>query len=230
MVPSGVAQNAAPAAALLPPQTISLPTYTTSATVNGTAYKYTRWWAATLAKGGTTTIPVLLVPVTLSFDGPVDTRRARRWCWDAGAIAQNVLHSPIFSKYAFGAGDTQYIDALMRTEFNSTGDWHTLLGTPKIAPVHISVPVWDGYVMTSKKTGGMLAMVDQLFMQQAIFAQLSNVTPGTLVIAITRDTTYYINYDATECWHVGQRMAWTLRSPTVRRLCWDRTWTRTRWT
>ncbi len=191
------AQQAAPAAPPLPPQTISLPTYTTSATMGGTAFKYTLV-GGDPAKGGTTTIPVLLVPVTLSFDGPVDTT-GKKVVLDAGAIAQNVIHSPIFGKYAFGGGNTQYIDALMRTEFNSTGDWHTLLGTPKIAPVHISVPVWDGYVMTSKKTGGMLAMVDQLFMQTAIFAQLSNVTPGTLVIAITRDTTFYINSDATEC-------------------------------
>jgi len=197
VVPSGVAQNAAPAAAPLPPQTISLPTFTSTASVGGTSYKYTLV-GGDPAKGGTTTIPVLLVPVTLTIEAPVDTT-GKKVVLDARGIAQNVVKSPIFSKYNFPAGDTQYIDALMRTEFNSTGDWHTVLGTPKISPITIDVPVWDGYVMTSKKTGGMLAMVDQLFMQTAIFAQLANVTPGTLVIAVTRDATFYINHDATEC-------------------------------
>ena len=184
----------------LPPQTISLPTFTTSATVGGRDYIYTLV-GGDPAKGGATTIPVLLVPITLTIEAPMNTAGTKA-VLDAGAIAEKVIHSPIFAKYAFGSGDTQYIDALLRTEFyaqGGSGDWHTLLGTPKVAPIHIDVPVWDGYVMTSKKTGGMLAMVDQRFMQQALFAQLSNVTPGTLVIAVTRDVTYYINNDATEC-------------------------------
>ncbi len=86
---------------------------------------------------------------------------------------------------------------MMRADFGGAG--HTLLGTPKVVPVSIDVPVWDGYVMTSKKTGAKLAMVDQRYVQQALFAHLANVTPGTLVIAIARDVTYYINDDATEC-------------------------------
>ncbi len=197
--PLCVAQNAPSAATPLPPQTISLPTFTTRATVGGADYTYTLV-GGDPANGGTTTIPVLLVPITLTIEAPMNMA-GEKAVLDAGPIAEKVIHSPIFAKYAFGGGDTQYTDALLRTEFytrGGSGDWHTLLGTPKVAPVHIDVPVWDGYVMTSKKTGGMLAMVDQRFMQQALFAQLSNVTPGTLVIAVTRDVTYYV-HDATEC-------------------------------
>ncbi len=189
---SGAAQNAADTGTLLP-------TFTTTATVGGSDYTYTLA-GGDPAKGGTTTIPVLLVPITLTIEAPMDAA-GHKAVLEASSIAENVIRSPLFAKYAFGAGDTQYIDAMLRTEFYSQGgggDWHTLLGTPKVAPLHIDVPVWDGYVMTSKKTGGMLAMVDERYVQDALFAQLSNVTPGTLVIAVTRDVTYYV-HDATEC-------------------------------
>lgn len=210
---AGVGFGQAPAAAPLPPQTISVPTYTTSATVGARTYEY-RLAGGDPAKGGTTTIPVMLVPVTLTIENPVDLT-GRKAVLDARPIVQNIMKSPIFANYDFGAaGKTQYIDALMRTEFGQTGDWHTLLGKPEVVPISIDVPVWDGYVMTSKKTGGMLAMVDQLFMQQQIFSQLANVTPGTLVIAIVRDTTYYINHDATECCTWG---TWGVDSSTAAR-------------
>ena len=63
----------------------------------------------------------------------------------------------------------------MRADFHQeggSGDWHTRLGQPKVVPVKIDVPVGLGYVLTSKKTGRMLAMVDLRFMQQELFKQL----------------------------------------------------------
>ncbi len=198
-VQTSVAQNAAPAAAPLPPQTISVPTFTSTATVGGTSYKYTLV-GQDPAKGGTTTIPVVLVPVTLTIEGRMDAT-GRKAVLDAGPIATKIVHSPIFAKYAFASGTTQYADAIMRADFykeGGSGDWHTLLGTPKIMPVKVTLPIEDGYVMTSKKTGAKLALADVRFMQAEIFKQLGPVAPGTLVIAVTRDVTFYAS-DATEC-------------------------------
>ena len=86
-----------------------------------------------------------------------------------------------------------------------SGDWHTRLGQPKVLTVNIDVPVGLGYVLTSKKTGRMLAMVDLRFMQQELFKQLPKdaVAAGTLLVAVARDTTYYVNADATQCCHWG---------------------------
>src|SRR5206468_6062105 len=103
---------------------------------------------------------------------------------------------------------TQYADALMRADFykeGGSGDWHTLLSQPTLLPLRITVPVGLGYVLTSKKTGRTLAMVDLRFMQAELFKQLPKdaVPPGSLVVAVARDTTYYVNNDATQCCRWG---------------------------
>jgi hypothetical protein len=110
-------------------------------------------------------------------------------------------------------------DARISTE-DGSGNWHTLLNQPKVVPVKIDVPVGLGYVLTSKKTGRMLAMVDLRFMQQELFRQLpKDATPvGTLVLAVARDTTYYVNADATQCCRWGACGIDT--SAGARSLCW----------
>ncbi len=84
LIAAGAANAQGPAAAPLPPQTISLPTWTTTATVNGTSYKYTLL-GGDPAKGGTTTIPVLLVPITMTIENPMDLA-GHKAVLDAGAI------------------------------------------------------------------------------------------------------------------------------------------------
>src|SRR5262245_53118989 len=201
-----IGQGAPPTAPPFPPQTISLPTFTSHASVAGTSYTYTLL-GGDPANGGTTTIPTVLAAITLTIDAPMDGA-GRKAVLDAGPIAQQVIRSPVFADYPFAAGTTQYADALMRTDFyteNASRDWHTRLGQPKLVPVKIEVPIGRGYVLTSKKTGRMLAMVDLVFMQQEIFNQLPKgaVHPGALLLAVARDTTYYVNSDATQCCHWG---------------------------
>jgi chitinase len=200
------AQNGPPPAPPLPPQTISLPTFTSTAVVGGTTYTYTLV-GSDPAKGGTTTIPTVLVPIAMTVEAPMDAS-GRKAVLDAGPIATRVIRSPIFANYPFPSGTTQYADALMRADFfkeGGGGDWHTRLGQPRVVPVKIDVPVGLGYVLTSKKTGRMLAMVDLRFVQQELFKQLAKdaAPPGTLVLAVARNTTYYVNEDATQCCRWG---------------------------
>ena len=201
-----VGQGTPPAAPPFPPQTISLPTFTSHVTVAGTSYTYTLL-GGDPAKGGTTTIPTVLAAITLTIDAPMNAT-GRKAVLDAGPIAQQVIRSPIFADYPFASGTTQYADALMRTDLhaeNASGDWHTRLGQPTLVPLKIEIPIGRGYVLTSKKTGRMLAMVDLRYMQQEIFNQLPKdaVQPGALLLAVARDTTYYVNSDATQCCHWG---------------------------
>ena len=200
------AQAGSPPAPALTPQTISVPTFTSTAVVGGTTYSYTLV-GGDPAKGGTTTIPTVLVPIAMTVDAPMDAS-GRKAVLDAGPIAARVIRSPIFANYPFASGTTQYADALMRADFfkdSGSGDWHTRLGQPRIVPVKIEIPVGLGYVLTSKRAGRLLAMVDLRFMQQEIFRQLAKdtVPPGTLVLAVARDTTYYVNEDATQCCRWG---------------------------
>src|SRR5436190_5050140 len=204
----GFAQNVpAPAAPPpLPPQTISLPTFASTAAVGDARFTYTLL-GNDPAKGGTTTIPTVLVPVAMTIDAPMDAT-GKKAVFDAGPIASAVVKSPIFAKFPFASGATQYADAMMRADFHKDtggGDWHTLLGQPTIVPIAVTVPVGNGYVLTSKKTGRMLAMVDLRFMQAEVFKHLPRAAggPGRLVMFVARDVTYYVNNDATQCCHSG---------------------------
>ncbi|MGC2399760.1 MAG: glycosyl hydrolase family 18 protein [Acidobacteriaceae bacterium] len=179
----------------------SLPTFTRTYTAHDQNYSYTVV-GGDPAKGGTTTLPTVLAPITLTIEAPMDASGAKA-VLDAGPEVDRVLRSPIFSNYRFSSGTTQYADAIMRADFSKgiAKDWHTLLQKPKVIPLKIDVPIGKGYVLTSKKTGRVLAMVDVLFMQQQIFQQLpkEDTGAGTLVIAMTKNVTYYTDEDATEC-------------------------------
>jgi chitinase len=149
------------------------------------------------ARGATTTIPTVLVPMTLSFDSKKTA--GKPFVMDAGPDVAGLLPSPVFSKFAFSSGGaTQYADAFLRTTFPKAEGWHTLLGQPEVKPVKITVPAGYGYILTSRKTGAAFAVVDIQFLQKELFKQVAQQN-GKLVVAITHNTTYYANGDATEC-------------------------------
>ena len=149
------------------------------------------------AQGGVTTIPTLLVPIKLSFEAKKVA--GKPFIMDAWPYVYGVLHSPTFSKFEFpSGGKTQYADALLRTTFPSATGWHTLLGKPKVKPVKITVPVGYGYILTSKKALAAFAVVDLEFVQKELFKQLPK-QEGKLVIALTHNTTFYADADATVC-------------------------------
>ena len=142
------------------------------------------------AQVGTTTIPTVLVPVTLSFGAAI---------MDANQDVPRVLRSPVFSKFAFPSGGiTQYADAMLRTTFGKADGWHTLLGKPDLKPVKVTIPAGYGYVLNSKKNGGSVAVVDIQFLQKELFKQFPK-QEGRLVVAITHNTAYYTEGDATLC-------------------------------
>ena len=143
------------------------------------------------AQKGITTIPTVLVPITLTFEGK-STRM------DAAPDVAAILKSPVYSAYGFPRGKTQYTDALLRSTFPDDRNGHTLLGQPEVKPVTIAIPAGYGYVLTSKKSGQSVAVVDSEFIQKELFQQLPR-QDGKLVIAFTHNTTYYAAADATVC-------------------------------
>ena len=149
------------------------------------------------AQGGVTVIPTVLVPLTLSFDAK--RTAGKPFIMDADQDVPRILRSPVFSKFAFAsAGATQYADAMLRTTFPKADGWHTVLGKPEVRPLKITIPVGFGYILSSKKTGRSFAVVDVEFLQKAIFKQLPR-QDDKLVVALTHNTTYYSDGDATEC-------------------------------
>jgi len=149
------------------------------------------------AKGGTTTIPTVLVPVTLTFDSK--KVNGQSFVMDAAPDAAAVVRSPVFAKFAFPTGGaTQYADAMLRSTFPQASDWHTLLGQPETKPVKVTIPAGYGYILTSKKSGRALAVADMDYVQQQIFQQIPKQA-GKLVVAVTHNTTFYALGDATVC-------------------------------
>ena len=168
------------------------------------------------ARGDTTTIPTVLVPITLSFDARKTA--GAPFIMDAVPDVTGVLHSPVFSKFAFPSGGaTQYADAMLRATFPSAEGWHTLLGQPAVTPVRITIPVGYGYVLTSKTTGNSLAIVDIEFLQRELFKQLPK-QEGKLVIAVTHNTTYYAEGDH-DGWRGRSSAPWTPMRHPSRRNC-----------
>jgi chitinase len=165
----------------------TIPTFTR--TIAGNAYTLA---GRDPAQSGTTVIPTLLVPITLTFDDN-STRM------DAATDVQLILKSPIFSKFAFTPAEkTQYADALLHATFPADTQGHTLLGNPEIKPITIAVHPGYGYLLTSKKSGRSFAVVDSEFIEQEIFRQIPH-QDSKLVIAVTHNTTYYALADATVC-------------------------------
>ncbi|HEY6987103.1 MAG TPA: glycoside hydrolase, partial [Bryobacteraceae bacterium] len=145
------------------------------------------------ARGGTATIPTVLVSITLSFN------TGKPVAIDAAPDVPHVLRSPVFSSFHFPiGGDTQYVDAMLRATFPQPSDWHTLLGQPQIKPVKIDVPIGYGYILTSKKSGSSFGIADIEFVQRELFRQLPK-QDGKLVIAVTHNTAFYALGDATVC-------------------------------
>jgi chitinase len=144
------------------------------------------------AQAGTTIIPTVLIPISLTFEG----RTSRM---NAAPDVPAILKSPVFTRFAFSPGNkTQYTDALLRSTFPSDLQGHTLLGKPEIKRITIAIPVGYGYLLTSKKSGRSFAVVDSEFLQKQIFRQIPH-EDGKLIIAVTHNTTYYAAGDATVC-------------------------------
>lgn len=177
----------------------SAPTFSGSFTTAGKEYNYTIAGRAP-ESGGTTTIPAILVPLTLRFEGRVNTKVIA-----AAPVVAKVIASPIFQKFPFATGDTQYGDAVQRAQFYHAAkgkDWHTLLGLPRVThPLEIQIPPADGYLLTSRRTGHSLAVVDLEFAKKKLFEALPSLhlSPGTLVIALARNADFYPMNDATVC-------------------------------
>jgi chitinase len=149
------------------------------------------------AQGGTTVIPTVLVPVTLTFD-----TASKPVTLDAAGDVRQVLRSPVFAKARLGAEETQYADAMLRatagTGAGAGAGWHTLLGQPEVRPVTVEIPAGYGYVLTSKRTRTRMAMVDAEYVQQEVFKQIPR-QEGKLVLLLTHNAGYYTYGDATVC-------------------------------
>jgi chitinase len=146
------------------------------------------------ALGGATELPVVIVPVALAFAS------SKQPALDATADVGALLRSPVFHAFSFGThGTLQYGDAMLRASLPHAQNWHTILAKSDVMKtVHIAVPAASGYVLSSKTSGRLLGIADIEYVQRELFKQIPKQN-GSLVMAVTHNTAYYAEGDATIC-------------------------------
>ena len=155
------------------------------------------------AKGGTANIPVVIVPVSLTFE-------ANKGLVLSPALdVAKIVRSPIFNRYGFEVGTMQYADALLHASFYKVAEsaktqstWHTTLQKPSIAStLKVEVPIGSGYTLSDKRAARTMAVVDVEWLQKKLFATLpaTTLSPGSLIMFVTHNTTFYAEGDATVC-------------------------------
>jgi len=137
------ADSDAASPALTASATTTVPFFQSSFTFGGKTFTY-KMVGKSPALKSTVVIPTAIVPVKLIFsDGTT---------FDPAAVVSSLSASPIFKNASFQAGNTQYGDEQMRSEFWSivaNSNYHVLLGTPTVFPmVTERVPSTNGFTTT----------------------------------------------------------------------------------
>jgi hypothetical protein len=174
-----------------------LTTWNGSFTYKSHTYNYNMVGTAP-STGTSTTIPVFIIPVALSYNGGANVFSPLTKLSNGRTVVQNTLASPIFKNMDWvtpggtDLGTTQYEDAFQRGNFwgqvSSAPGYHVLLGKPTTTPLQtLVVPAADGSVGT--EFGVKVGLADITWFDGQLNSILtkfkSKIVPGSLPIFIT---------------------------------------------
>ena len=152
------------------------------------------------AGSGSTTVGVDLIPLNVSFtaDGG--------WALDASTETSWVEASPIFTPTPMPSGETaQYLDAVMRSEFNQIGSGYHVQLSPNILPAaSITVPPNQGQLYYAQDEITVLGLVNQAWFAAQVQSLLasSQLDPTRLHVVITTNVFLY-QKSAVNCCTLG---------------------------
>ena len=135
----------------------TLPTWGGGFSISGQSYGYTLVGNPP-AGALTTVIPTVIVPIRLTVsDYSVDG--VHPLVLDGTRAIKSMLGSPIFQVSPYAAGNWQFADAMLRTEFpDAPNHWHTVFTPSVAAPIDIVAP--PGTVKVYKaKSGALLGVI-----------------------------------------------------------------------
>ena len=184
----------------------SVPSFSGSFAWQGATYPYTIVGGKPQA-GGTTEVPVQLIPISLLFEEYAD-ESGLPLILGPGQVISRVLSSPNFSDAQYPNGPAQFGDAVQRAQFNAVAakDWHTVLSKPEVLkPLTIDVPRGLAKVYRNRSTGVTYAIVDTNFFISHLntILQLENLRPDTLAIALTSNIFLAPQSDIKKCCVLG---------------------------
>ena len=132
--------------------------WSSSFTSGGTTYKFSMVGTNPKKGSATTTVPVTIMPLRLTFSNGK--------AFDGTTKVPETTGSPIFQDAQFISGSTQYGDAIQRAEFwksvsTTSPNYHVLVGTPKVATaVSLAVPKVDGATVTDSSSGKTIGIIN----------------------------------------------------------------------
>ncbi|HLX57810.1 MAG TPA: hypothetical protein VKR83_12360 [Ktedonobacteraceae bacterium] len=137
---------------------LSLINWSSSFTSGKKTYRYTMIGTNPAKGSATSTIPVTIVPLVLTFSNGTS--------FDGTQKVSNTTGSPIFQNAPFVSGTTQYGDSIQRAEFwkyvsTTATNYHVLVGTPSVdTAVTINVPATDGITATDPDSGKTIGIIN----------------------------------------------------------------------
>jgi len=150
-------------------------------------------------RGGTTTLHAPIIPVIVDLldkDGTVAVRYGHKLTFDPRPLIKPVLQSPIFDRWGYTTGRTQWTDAIQRDEFLSrvgggdqggnedcdTGSgWHTLLN-PDVQQVRrMQIPYGYWYFGVNPDGSPLFAIVDGSVFSNLLFPATYPVDNSTVI-------------------------------------------------
>lgn len=179
------------------PPVAPLTTWNGSFSYNGGTYNYNMVGTAP-STGTSTTIPVFVIPVVLSYKTSTGTVTYSPAAKQSNGVSAGViaLNSPIFKAMDFTSGGTdlgktQYIDAFQRGNFwgqvSSAPGYHVLLGKPTILPaLSLTVPSSVGHIATEFGVKAGLAGINWFDTQlQTYMTNHPQIVPNSLPIFLS---------------------------------------------
>ena len=151
-------------------------------------YRYTMVGTNPNSGPVTTYVPVILVPIQLTFPHGAPL--------DATSKVISTVASPIFQVAEFPSGSTQFGDAVQRAEFwsavrSQTSAYHVLLEQPALLPTQtIEVPVDFGVQFNAGKSEIPVGMLDLVWFQEQLQSLLRKLRPDP------RALTIFLTYNA----------------------------------
>jgi hypothetical protein len=184
----------------------SVPFFSGSFSVQGQSFPYNIVGGKPQA-GGTTKVPVQIIPISMFFEEFVDGKGAPI-VLDPAPIMDRVESSPNFHDAQYSTGTTQFADAVQRAQFHSNAatDWHTMLGDPEIVkPLRITVPRGMAKLYRNPSSGVTFAIVDTDFFlsQLNTIIQLEDLRSDALAIALTSNVFLAPHSDIKQCCVLG---------------------------
>jgi hypothetical protein len=181
----------------------SLPVWTNSFSVGGVSVPFTMVGTdPSLGGGGTTSVPVQIIPVRFNFGGIIISPETNA-CGDTASAISRVQNSPLFTTntpWSDGGtpiGTTQFTDAYQRANFwrsvsTVSPNYHVMLQPiSTLAPVSIDVPLGIGAILIPNPVcpqhpiGGIPSTFMDSVVQNVI--QTQHISPGTLPVFLTFD-------------------------------------------